>query len=325
MPVRDEPDRAVRSCEPARSSARRAGPARSSRRCTCPVATPHEQDAEASASAMRQPSGPPAGSQLERHVHRHPDQHDVADRAETRTLPQRDPEQQHGRADDDRRRCRSPARGVRPRPWWKTSHGSRPSPARTCSAAAESVQQQANVELRQTPCGPIASHKPITRMTRPINRLDQFRSMAFRTRPFVCHNGSYGCRTPRIGGRALADLLPDLRDARPGVRRTARRDLVSGARRPDHDRDAVAVRTRARAPRLRLSRATVTAAYDALRSRGFLASRTGAGSYVTVPAGTPTRARRWPGGARRRATRPTSSTCPVRRSAGAARRDPGRR
>jgi DNA-binding transcriptional MocR family regulator len=36
---------------------------------------------------------------------------------------------------------------------------------------------------------------------------------------------------------------------------------------------------------LRVSRATVTAAYDALRTDGFLASRTGSGSYVTVPAG----------------------------------------
>jgi DNA-binding transcriptional MocR family regulator len=36
---------------------------------------------------------------------------------------------------------------------------------------------------------------------------------------------------------------------------------------------------------LRISRATVTAAYDALRADGFLTSRTGSGSYVTVPAG----------------------------------------
>jgi DNA-binding transcriptional MocR family regulator len=34
-----------------------------------------------------------------------------------------------------------------------------------------------------------------------------------------------------------------------------------------------------------VSRATVTAAYDALREAGFLASRTGSGSYVTVPDG----------------------------------------
>src|SRR4051794_35709151 len=36
---------------------------------------------------------------------------------------------------------------------------------------------------------------------------------------------------------------------------------------------------------LQVSRATVTAAYDTLRDDGFLASRTGSGSYVTVPAG----------------------------------------
>ncbi len=34
---------------------------------------------------------------------------------------------------------------------------------------------------------------------------------------------------------------------------------------------------------LPLSRATVTAAYDALRADGYLASRTGSGSYVSVP------------------------------------------
>ena len=41
---------------------------------------------------------------------------------------------------------------------------------------------------------------------------------------------------------------------------------------------------------LGLSRATVTAAYDALRSSRYLTSRTGSGSYVTVPAGTEPRA-----------------------------------
>jgi DNA-binding transcriptional MocR family regulator len=39
------------------------------------------------------------------------------------------------------------------------------------------------------------------------------------------------------------------------------------------------------AKHLALSRATVTAAYDALRADGFVVSRTGAGTFVTVPAG----------------------------------------
>ena len=64
---------------------------------------------------------------------------------------------------------------------------------------------------------------------------------------------------------------------------------------------------------LRISRATVTAAYDALRADGFLASRTGSGSFVTVPRGI---ARRVPSLARWSTSSPqprTSSTCPARR------------
>jgi DNA-binding transcriptional MocR family regulator len=40
---------------------------------------------------------------------------------------------------------------------------------------------------------------------------------------------------------------------------------------------------------LQISRATVTAAYDSLRGDGFLASRTGSGSFVTVPVGSTVR------------------------------------
>ncbi|MDT4947650.1 MAG: hypothetical protein QOJ37_245 [Pseudonocardiales bacterium] len=89
----------------------------------------------------------------------------------------------------------------------------------------------------------------------------------------------------RIGGRALADLLPDLR-AMPGPVYSALSHAVSTlvldgriateTRLPSERELAVA---------LRLSRATVTAAYDSLRADGFLASRTGSGSFVTVPAG----------------------------------------
>jgi DNA-binding transcriptional MocR family regulator len=89
----------------------------------------------------------------------------------------------------------------------------------------------------------------------------------------------------RIGGRALADLLPDLRKM-PGpvysaLARAVTSQVLDGR---------IATETRLPSERelaaaLRLSRATVTAAYDALRTEGFLASRTGSGSYVTVPPG----------------------------------------
>jgi DNA-binding transcriptional MocR family regulator len=89
----------------------------------------------------------------------------------------------------------------------------------------------------------------------------------------------------RIGGRALASLLPDVRTL-PGPVYSALGDgitaLVLDGR--------IATETRLPSERelataLQLSRATVTAAYDALRAAGYLASRTGSGSFVTVPAG----------------------------------------
>jgi DNA-binding transcriptional MocR family regulator len=87
----------------------------------------------------------------------------------------------------------------------------------------------------------------------------------------------------RLGGRALGALLPDLRTL-PGPVYAALSDgitaLVLDGR--------IATETRLPSERelalaLRISRATVTAAYDALRATGFLASRTGSGSFVTVP------------------------------------------
>ncbi len=89
----------------------------------------------------------------------------------------------------------------------------------------------------------------------------------------------------RIGGRSLAALLPDLRAQRGPVYAAlcdAVTTLVLDGR--------IATETRLPSERelaaaLHISRATVTAAYDALRSSGFLASRTGSGSYVTVPPG----------------------------------------
>ena len=89
----------------------------------------------------------------------------------------------------------------------------------------------------------------------------------------------------RIGGRALAALLPDLRTQRGPVY-TALSDAVTALVLDGR----IATETRLPSERelataLQLSRATVTAAYDALRSSGFLTSRTGSGSYVSVPAG----------------------------------------
>jgi DNA-binding transcriptional MocR family regulator len=89
----------------------------------------------------------------------------------------------------------------------------------------------------------------------------------------------------RLGGRALADLLPNLRTM-PGPVYSA---LAHGITSLVLD-GRIATETRLPSERelaasLHISRATVTAAYDALRNDGFLASRTGSGSFVTVPAG----------------------------------------
>ena len=87
----------------------------------------------------------------------------------------------------------------------------------------------------------------------------------------------------RIGGRALAALVPDLRSQRAPVY-AALCDSITALVLDGR----IATETRLPSERelaaaLRISRATVTAAYDALRAAGFLASRTGSGSYVTVP------------------------------------------
>jgi DNA-binding transcriptional MocR family regulator len=89
----------------------------------------------------------------------------------------------------------------------------------------------------------------------------------------------------RIGGRALAALLPDVRTL-PGPVYSALGDAITALVLDGR----VATETRLPSERelaiaLQLSRATVTAAYDALRAGGYLASRTGSGSFVTVPAG----------------------------------------
>ena len=86
-----------------------------------------------------------------------------------------------------------------------------------------------------------------------------------------------------MGARSLAKLLPQLTLA-PGPVYLALADSVTALVRDGR----LAPETRLPSERelaleLQLSRATVTAAYDQLRERGLLASRTGAGSFVTIP------------------------------------------
>lgn len=89
----------------------------------------------------------------------------------------------------------------------------------------------------------------------------------------------------RVGGRALAALLPDLR-TQPGPVYAALADSITALVLDGR----IATETRLPSERelaaaLKISRATVTSAYDGLRADGFLASRTGSGSFVTVPVG----------------------------------------
>src|SRR5664279_465741 len=112
----------------------------------------------------------------------------------------------------------------------------------------------------------------------------QSRSNGLIDRPIVCHDRGMA-PVSRIGGRALAALLPDLHTQRGPVYSA----LCDGITSLVLD-GRVATETRLPSERelasaLQLSRATITAAYDALRAAGFLASRTGSGSYVTVPPG----------------------------------------
>ena len=86
-----------------------------------------------------------------------------------------------------------------------------------------------------------------------------------------------------VGARSLGALLPPLH-LRPGPVYLALADSITALVRDGR----LAPETRLPSERelagqLSLSRATVTAAYDQLRDRGLLASRTGAGSFVVVP------------------------------------------
>jgi DNA-binding transcriptional MocR family regulator len=89
----------------------------------------------------------------------------------------------------------------------------------------------------------------------------------------------------RLSGRALAALLPDLHTL-PGPVYAALSSAITALVLDGR----IATETRLPSERelalaLRISRATVTAAYDALRADDYLTSRTGSGSFVSVPAG----------------------------------------
>ncbi|MFF4754236.1 SCO1417 family MocR-like transcription factor [Streptomyces sp. NPDC002514] len=104
--------------------------------------------------------------------------------------------------------------------------------------------------------------------------------------------------TSAVGAAQLARLLTSQQDrpAGPGTRRPpAYRALADGVRLLVLEgRVPVAARLPAErelALALSVSRTTVAAAYEALRTEGFLESRRGAGSWTAVPAGNPLPAR----------------------------------
>ena len=89
----------------------------------------------------------------------------------------------------------------------------------------------------------------------------------------------------RISGRALAALLPDLRTL-PGPVYVALASAVTALVLDGRVATQIKLPSeRELAAALDVSRATVTAAYDELRATRFLTSRTGSGSFVTVPPG----------------------------------------
>ncbi|WP_369217544.1 GntR family transcriptional regulator, partial [Streptomyces flavofungini] len=104
--------------------------------------------------------------------------------------------------------------------------------------------------------------------------------------------------TSAMGSAQLARLLAS-QQARPGGTGTRRppayRALADGIRLLVLEgRVPVAARLPAErelAVALAVSRTTVAAAYEALRTEGFLESRRGAGSWTAVPAGNPLPAR----------------------------------
>ncbi|MDX6346188.1 MAG: hypothetical protein QOF84_978 [Streptomyces sp.] len=86
----------------------------------------------------------------------------------------------------------------------------------------------------------------------------------------------------RLGARQLAALLPDPAGARPAYRHLAQAvgALILDGRIGLHVKLPA---ERELAPALRTSRATVTAAYDLLRERGYAHSRRGSGTFTALP------------------------------------------
>ena len=92
--------------------------------------------------------------------------------------------------------------------------------------------------------------------------------MASPTKPIMCDNGPVIVGMPRMSGRALQALLPDIRGL-PGPVYSALCDAIvslvlDGRVAPETRLPS----ERELAPQLRLSRATVTAAYDRCEPRG---------------------------------------------------------
>lgn len=116
----------------------------------------------------------------------------------------------------------------------------------------------------------------------------------------ACQNVDMASPLASISARSLSHLLPRLYEL-PGPVYAALADGITvlvrdGRVAPDSRLPS----ERQLAGALGISRATVTAAYDQLREQGLLVSRTGSGSYVTIPAtpGPRTELARWtlPGG-----------------------------
>jgi len=100
----------------------------------------------------------------------------------------------------------------------------------------------------------------------------------------LCQNEDMTGPIVSLSARGLASVLPDLSEL-PGPYYLALADAVTALVRDGRVApDSRLPSERALADTLGLSRATVTAAYDQLRERGLLASRIGAGSFITLPA-----------------------------------------
>ena len=177
-------------------------------------------------------------------------------------------------------------------PWWNTSQGSRPSPERTWNAAPGAVGDQADVELHQ----PAARPGPVRASDRFVSPGQFWRRLALTQWPIARYwprpyAGRLACQTE-------ANVQTNCSRSAPGRSPSccpASSSFPARSTWPWPTRSPCWSATAGWSPRpgcrpsasspteLGLSRATVTAAYDQLRERGLLASRTGAGSFITIP------------------------------------------